>query len=117
MPLEEIADDIAAVLQGALAEGWNQLNTFQKSQSNKLAKQAALLAQLRVSGELREDETTFEFLLEQLEDKVENFAIAVANLTVLTLQRAWNAVVGVIWKAINELLTGAGLSAVPVPSR
>ena len=117
MSLEELASEIATVIKNELSEGWDQLSSFHKSQSKKLAKQAALLAQLRLSGELRDDPDTFDFLVEQLEDKVENFAVAVANLTVLTFQQAWNATVGVIWGAINKLFTAQGLPALAVPSR
>ncbi|OIQ35434.1 MAG: hypothetical protein BM559_02775 [Roseobacter sp. MedPE-SWchi] len=116
MSLDELASQIAEEWKSALSEGWGQLSSFHKSQTKKLAHQAALLAQLRISGELQHDSDMFEFLVDQLKDKTENFAIAIANLTALTFQEAWNASVGVLWGAINSALGSAGLPPLPVPS-
>jgi len=115
MTIESVASDIAAAWREELSEGWNSLSSFHKSQSKKISKQAALIAQMRTTGDLRNDDDMFDFLMEQLEDKIRNFAIAVANLTALTLEKAWNASVGIIWKAINKLLAGAGLIGLPIP--
>ncbi|WP_422050371.1 hypothetical protein [Shimia sp.] len=113
--MEALAAQILSALQGALSDGWDQIDAFHKSQSEKLTRQAALLVQIRISGELKDSPEMFDFMIEQLQDKVENFAIAVANLTVLTLQNAWNASVEVIWGAINAALEGASLPALPIP--
>ncbi|SLN11674.1 hypothetical protein PEL8287_00277 [Roseovarius litorisediminis] len=113
--LNAIAGEIAEAWKQELAEGWDQISSFHKSQTKKISKQAALISRMRTSGELRDDDDMFEFLMEQLEDKIRNFAIAVANLTALTLEKAWNASVGVVWGVINKLLKGAGISAVPIP--
>lgn len=115
--MEALARQILSAWQEALSDGWDQIDAFQQSQSEKLTRQAALLVQIRVSGELSEDSEMFEFMIEQFQDKVENFSIAVANLTVLTLQKAWNASVDVIWGAINAALEGASLPALPIPER
>ncbi|MCP5074027.1 MAG: hypothetical protein GY947_12145 [Rhodobacteraceae bacterium] len=113
--IDKLAGEIAEAWKGELSDGWDLLSSFHKSQTKKLSRQAALIAKMRTEGELRDDDDLFEFLLEQFEDKVKNFAIAVANLTAMTLERAWNASVGIIWGAINKLLTGAGFVALPIP--
>ncbi len=114
--VNDIAAEIAGAWKKELAEGWSQISSFRKSQTKKISKQAALIARMRIIGDLRDDDDMFEFLMEQLEDKIRNFAIAVANLTALTLEKAWNASVGVVWGVINKLLKGAGISAVPIPN-
>lgn len=116
MSLDELAAEIAEKWKEALSDGWGQLSSFHKSQSKKLAHQAALLAQLRISGELQQNSDMFEFLVDQLKDKTANFAIAVANLTILTFQDAWNASVEVLWRAINGVLGEAGLPTLPIPN-
>jgi len=113
--LDEVADDIYSRVKESLENDWNTLSTFHRSQGKKLARQAALLAQLRLSGELPKDDPIFETLNEQFEDAARNFAQAVANLTLLTLQNAWNAIVDTLWGAVNELLSGAGLGFLPIP--
>ena len=114
--IDNLGAEIAVAWKAALSEGWDQLNSFYKSQTSKISKQAALIAKLRLEGDLVDDDEMFAFLLDQLEDNVRNFANAVANLTMLTLQKAWNASVGVLWGAINKLLTGAGFAALPIPA-
>ena len=114
--IDEFAAEVFERVKGELSEGWDDINNFRKSQLKKLSRQAVIVGKLRVEGELTGDTEMFEFFLEQLEDKVENLAIAVANLTVLTLQRAWNAIVGVFWGAINEIVSGAGLAGLPIPA-
>jgi len=116
MDIDQVAAEMLANAKDALADGWDTLDTFRKSQLRKIARQGALISQMRISGELKDDPEMLDWFAEQLEDKVRNFARAVANITVLTLQKAWNAVVGAIWGAINGILTGNGFAALPIPS-
>ncbi|MGZ2257444.1 hypothetical protein [Roseobacter sp. A03A-229] len=113
--LDEVADDIYSKIKESLESDWNTLSSFHKSQGKKLARQAALLAQLKLSNEVPQDDPVFGTLIEQFEDATKNFAQAVANLTILTLQNAWNAIVDTLWGAVNELLSGAGLGLLPIP--
>lgn len=113
--LDEVADDIYSKVKESLKSDWDKLSTFHRSQGKKLARQAALLAQLKLSGELPQNDPIFETLNEQFEDAARNFTQAVANLTVLTLQNAWNTIVNALWGAVNELLSGAGLGLLPIP--
>jgi hypothetical protein len=113
--LDELTDDIYSRVKDSLEGDWETLSTFHRSQGKKLARQAALLAQLKLSGEVPQDDPIFEILSEQFEDAARNFAQAVANLTILTLQNAWNAIVNTVWDSVNRLLSGAGLGALPIP--
>ncbi len=112
--IEAMANEMIFNLGEELSDGWDKISAFQQNQASLIAKQAALIAQLKVMGNVADDET-IEFLTEQLKDKVENFAKVIANLSALTLEKAWNAAVGVFWNAINKALTGAGLVALPIP--
>ena len=113
--LDKVADDIYSKVKVSLENDWNTLSTFHRSQGKKLARQAALLAQLKLSGEVPQDDPIFDVLYEKFEDAARNFAQAIANLTMLTLQNAWNANVNTIWGAVNELLSGVGLGLLPIP--
>ncbi|WBU53575.1 hypothetical protein [Paracoccus sp. SCSIO 75233] len=113
--LDKVADDIYSKVKESLNDDWDTLSNFHKSQGRKLARQAALLAQLKLSGEVPQGDPIFETLIEQFEDAARNFAQAVANLTVLTLQNAWNAIAKTLWGAVNELFSKAGLGNLPVP--
>ncbi|MEM7216627.1 MAG: hypothetical protein AAF423_13895 [Pseudomonadota bacterium] len=113
--LDSVADEFYSRVKESLEGDWNTLSTFHRSQGKKLARQAALLAQLKLGGEVPQGDPIFDILKEQLDDAARNFSQAVANLTILTLQNAWNAIVNTLWGAVNELLTGAGFGILPIP--
>lgn len=113
--LDEVADDIYSKVKISLESAWNTLSTFHRSQGKKLARQAALLAQLKLSGEVPQDDPIFETLAEQFEGAARNFVQAVANLTILTFQNAWNAIINTLWGSINQIISGAGLGSFPIP--
>lgn len=109
-----IAEGVEA-LQGAIAEDWARVSAYAEQQLRMLATQAAWITQSRTLGSLRTDDLQFGFFTEQLERMTLNFVRSLAALTLLTVERAWNAVVGVIWKHINIALGAAGLGPLAVP--
>ncbi len=111
----QLTTDILAALRGEIASGWGRIRAFSEKQAKALATQAAFITQSRVAGSLREDEGLFRFFVDQLKEMAANFARSVAAMTIVTLDRAWNAIVGVVWGAVNQVLTGAGLGRLPVP--
>jgi hypothetical protein len=58
---------------------------------------------------------TRDFFLDSLEDMALNFAKTLRGLLMVTIEKVWNAVVSVIWKAIPSV-TGLALST-PLLSR
>ncbi len=114
--LESLLQDIVGAVKGIVDEDWPRIAGFARTQSRMLANHAAMISAARATGSLRHDDEGFAFFISQLEAMTRNFAQAVAAQTAVTLERAWNAVVGVIWGAINAALGGAGLAAVPRPA-
>lgn len=113
--IEETVGAMADALKEELLDGWSTVSSFVQMQSKQLATQAQMIATSRAAGSLRTDDDLFEFFIEQLKDKTENFARTVAALTVLTLEKAWNAAVGVLWGAIDKVLAGVGLAPLNLP--
>jgi hypothetical protein len=109
MDHEQILDDIVAALKGELGQGFSTIKSFVESQGKLLAKQAADIAKSRVSGSLKNDDELFHFFLEGLQTNAENMAKAIVMLTALTIEKAWNAIAGVLWGAIRSALSGAGV--------
>ena len=107
---------LIGAIQSQLKSGWSTISSFVTTQSKMLATQAAWIAQDRVVGSLRNDDDLFNFFIQQLKDSIKSFAHTVAALTVLTLEKAWNAAVGVLWGAINGVLQGAGLGGLIPPA-
>jgi len=106
---QQIFNDIVAALKGELGEGYSTIKSFAESQAKLLAKQADRIAKSRVSGSLKDDDELYEFFLDGLRQNAENMVKAIVMLSALTIERAWNAVAGVLWGAIRTTLSGAGV--------
>ena len=63
----------------------------------------ALVAQGIASGQITEE--TRDFFLDSLEEMTRNFTNTLRGLMMVTIEKVWNAVIGVLWKAI-EGVTG-----------
>ncbi len=109
MDHEAILGDIVAALKGELGNGYSQISNFVDNQGRLLAKQAEDIAKSRLTGSLVQDDELFEFFLENLKTNAENMAKSIVMLTILTIEKAWNAVAGVLWGAIRSILGGAGV--------
>src|SRR5437879_10031432 len=114
--IEKVTGDLISAVQSKAGQGWGQLSGFVTTQSKMLANQGAWITESRINGALKTDDELFNFFVDQLKDSVESLAHAVAELAVLTIEETWNAVVGVLWGAINTALKGAGLGFLPMPS-
>lgn len=113
--LDGLIAGILAALKAEVSEGWATIEAFSADQARMLANQAKMIAVARRDGSLKDDDHAFNFFTEQMKRLAENFARTVAALSVLTLERAWNAVVGVVWDTVNAFLGAAGLGAAPEP--
>ena len=82
---------------------------FADRQAKALAMQAAWIAESTVNGELDDEER--DWFLSNLGQLTANFASTVANLTILTIEKAWNTIVRELWNAIN----GAINATLPIP--
>ncbi len=112
---QQILSDIVAALRGELSGSYSSIAGYVESQARLLAKQAEEIATSRISGSLAGDDELFEFFLEGLRVNAENMARSVVMLSALTIEKAWNAVAGVLWGAIRHALGGAGVPAALLP--
>ena len=109
MKASEILANILDLLRGELGDGFSSVRTFAQNQSENIAELAVVIARERVSGVLRTNNQMFHRFVDRLKRHVEIFARDLAMLTVLTIERAWNLVVGEVWGAINAAISGIGL--------
>ena len=107
--LSELINDMKSAASDVLNQDVSTLRGFSERQLKALAQQTALVAQGIASEEITEE--TREFFLDSLEDMALNFAKTLRGLLMVTIEKIWNAVVGVIWKSI-EAVTGIGLPSV-----
>lgn len=92
---------------------------FAEKQMRSLGKQAAWIASTAIvpfghPGGF-DDRGELDWFLDNLERMSANFARTIAGLTILTLEKAWNAIVGALWDAINAVTETALGFALPVP--
>ena len=92
--------EIKAAVSGVLEKDVAAVQGFSERQLRALAKQAAWIAEATANGELDDDLRAF--FLENLDAVARNFADTLVGLAALTVEKVWNAVVGVLWKAIER---------------
>jgi hypothetical protein len=107
--IQAVSSSILSELSALLAEDVTDHLSFARRQTLALAKQAAWIAEATALGEL--DQEDRDWFLASLARSTENFVRAVVALTILTIEKAWNAVVGILWGAIRSAI-GA---AIPIP--
>lgn len=109
MDHQQIFGDIVAALKGELGQGYSTISGFVESQGKLLAQQAEHIARERLNGSLKDNDDLYHFFLEGLQTNAENMAKAIVMLSALTIEKAWNAVAGVLWGGIRTILSGAGV--------
>ena len=108
--VNQLVEDMKGAASAVLSQDITTLRGFSERQLKAIAQQAAFVEAGILNGGITEE--TRDFFLDSLEDMALNFAKTLRGLMMVTVERIWNSVVGVIWKAI-ETTTGIIL---PVPS-
>ncbi len=106
--LEQLVDDMKKAATEVINQDVTELRGFSERQLTALAKQAELIATGFASGDI--DEDLRDFFLDSLEDMALNFAKTLRGLLMVTIEKVWNAIVGVLWGAISRA-TGIDISA------
>lgn len=104
--VNQLETDILGAASGVLDKDVSTLEGFAQRQVKALAQQAALVEAGIATKQITEE--TREFFLKSLQDMARNFAKALVGLVEVMIEKVWNAVVSVIWKAI-EAGTGVKL--------
>jgi len=107
--VSQLVGDIKAAASDVLEKDVTALRGFSERQVKAIAQQTKLVTAGIASGQITEE--TREFFLDSLEDMALNFAKALRGLLMVTIEKVWNAVVGVIWKTIATA-TGIALPTV-----
>lgn len=117
MNASDILNDIVTNLKSDLGGGYSKIRKYAERQGEMLAKNAEFIAQGRLNGDFREGDTLYKSLLAGLADLTVNTARAIAQMTLLTLEKAWNALVTALWGGLRTILTGAGIPAPLIPAK
>lgn len=109
------ANALIKAVRSEAQNGWTLIENLVTSQSRMMAQQAAWIAQSSMKGDLKDDAVLRQLFLDQLADSVRQLGRDVAALTILTVEKVWNAAVNVLWGAVNQVLSTAGLGALALP--
>jgi hypothetical protein len=93
-------NDIKDAATNVINQDVTVLRGFSERQLKALAKQTDLIAEGIISGDI--DEDLRDFFLDSLEDMALNFAKTLRGLLMITIEKVWNAIVGVLWNAIGS---------------
>jgi hypothetical protein len=110
--VDQLVTDIKTVATQILNKDITTVNGFSERQITAIGQQAALVAGGIASGQITKE--TREFFSASLEKMVQDFLETLQGLLWLTIEKLWNAMVGVIWKTINGAIASTGI-ALPVP--
>lgn len=105
----KLANDIQAAISGAVGKDITVAEGFSKDQVTLLAKHAERIAADHLKGVTTDAQRDDD--LDDLKDMVRSFAEVLQGLTVIAVEKAWNAAVAVIWKTVG---TAIGV-VLPVP--
>lgn len=106
--INQLMADMKEAASKVINQDVTVLRGFSERQLKALAKQAELIAKGVVTGDI--DEDLRDFFLDSLENMALNFAKTLRGLLMVTIEKVWNALVGILWGAISTA-TGIDLAA------
>ncbi|HLZ66296.1 MAG TPA: hypothetical protein VKQ29_08700 [Aliidongia sp.] len=102
-----LISDIQTAATNVIGTDVSALGGFSQQQLTAIAQQSIFVAGGIADGSITDD--TRDFFLDSLKEMVRSFANTLAGLVAVTVEQVWNAIVGVIWGAINKA-TGLALA-------
>jgi len=100
--VDELMKSISAAATGVINKDITTIAGFAQSQEKKLAQFAIWIAEAELVGEFKDDPQLRDDFLRSLRDMTRDFVNTLRGLTMITIEKIWNAVVGVIWDALDK---------------
>jgi hypothetical protein len=107
--VDALLDEIKTAARDILGKDLSAFKGFSESQLAAIAQQTVLVETGILTGQITP--ATQDFFLKNLKDLTNNFVLTLQGLALITIEKLWNAVVGLLWKAIQ---TGTGI-VLPTP--
>ena len=95
-----LVEDIKSSSSEILGKDITAVRGFSSRQLDGIADQTVLIASGIASGEITV--ATRDFFLNQLAELAHNFVNTLVGLIVATIEKLWNAIVSILWKAISN---------------
>lgn len=107
--LDQLVSDMKMAASGILKADVSTFRGYSERQVKAIAQQAAFVATGIATRQITKE--TEQFFLDSLEDMALSFAKTLRGLLMVTIEKVWNAVIGVLWNAISK----AANVILPVP--
>lgn len=107
--IEKLVADMKNAASGILKADVSTFRGFSERQLEAIAQQANFVAIGIATGQITKE--TEQFFLDSLEDMTLSFVKTLRGLLLVTIEKVWNAIVGVLWDAISK----AANIVLPVP--
>ena len=104
----ELVSSMLTAADGVLKKDVSKIAGFSKNQLLRIEKLAIDLAEMIAEGEFDDDPQGQETYLGILQDLITNFTKTLVGLNKITIEKMWNAIVKVIWNALDKA-TGLAL--------
>lgn len=97
----ELINDIKEVATNILEKDISTVRGFSERQVEAIAKQTIIIQKGILNGDI--DEDLKEFFLDGLEAMALNFVNTLKGILSVTIEKVWNAIVDLLWKAIESV--------------
>lgn len=109
----ELVSAIGTAVSKAVGKDISNIEGFSKDQALQIEKLTIRLGEMIAAGEFKDDAEGEQFYRDILADLISNLTKTLKGLSVIAVEHAWNAVVDVVWKALDKA-TGLALPR-PIP--
>lgn len=99
--LTTLIADMKDAASGILKSDVTTFRGFSERQIKAIAQQTSLVATGIATGEITKE--TEQFFLDSIEDMTLSFVKTLRGLLMVTIEKVWNAIVGVLWNAISAV--------------
>jgi len=97
----QLVNDMKDAATGVLTQDISAIQGFSERQLQAIALQAHVVASGIATKNISED--LQDFFLDGLKDMVTSFTKTLRGLVMVTIEKIWNAVVGVLWNTISKV--------------
>jgi hypothetical protein len=107
--ISQLVSDLKTAASSILNADVSTFRGFSERQLKAIAQQAAFVATGIATKQISKE--TEQFFLDSLEDMALSFVKTLRGLLMVTIEKVWNAIVGVLW---NEISKAANI-ILPIP--
>lgn len=100
----ELLDQMRTAASGILQKDISTVQGFSKSQLEKIAAHTVSVLELEATGAFKGNDALRDHFVKGVEELTRLFVRTLQGLVMITIEKIWNALVNVIWGAIDKAI-------------